>query len=248
MRRTAIIFGSLVVGLSVYITFASGGFLEADGVTHFLYARFAFEEPRLFVDVWGRPLVTTLHAGPAQVGVDAVRLVSLACWLAAAWWAGCIADGLGEGRWLAVMFTLASPLGLMHASGVLTELPFAAVLAGALVLYQRQRWAWCGLVVGLLPLARPEGFGLAACAAIALLAHRKPVAALLCGVSLVGWITAGWWIDGGGGVGDWLGWLPANWPYEGESVYAAGGWTGLVKYAWCLPVLVRKNTSRPISR
>jgi hypothetical protein len=38
-------------GLSAYFAAASGGFLEADGCTHYLYARFALAEPHYFTNV-----------------------------------------------------------------------------------------------------------------------------------------------------------------------------------------------------
>ena len=72
--------------LSATLAVASRGFLEADGVTHYLYARWASTHPALLFDVWGRPVVTALHAGPAQVpgalfglpiGLVGVRLTSL---------------------------------------------------------------------------------------------------------------------------------------------------------------------------
>ena len=79
--------------LSAMMAVASGGFLEADGVTHYLYARWASTHPALLFDVWGRPVVTALHAGPAQVpgtrfglpvSLIGVRLTSLLVALACA--------------------------------------------------------------------------------------------------------------------------------------------------------------------
>ena len=46
----------------------SRGFIESDGATHFIFARHAFEQPIYFVDIWGRPLCTSLFSVPARLG------------------------------------------------------------------------------------------------------------------------------------------------------------------------------------
>src|SRR3954449_5139691 len=54
--------------LSIAASLASQGFLEADGCTHYLYARFALSEPHYLVNIWGRPICTALYALPAVLG------------------------------------------------------------------------------------------------------------------------------------------------------------------------------------
>src|SRR5689334_8115712 len=64
--------------LSIAASLASQGFLEADGCTHYLYARFAFAEPHYLVNIWGRPICTALYAVPAVLaGRFGVRCCSL---------------------------------------------------------------------------------------------------------------------------------------------------------------------------
>ena len=57
----------------------SDGFLTADALTHYLYAKYALWEPALLVDMWGRPLVTGLFAVPAALGEDGARTVADDC-------------------------------------------------------------------------------------------------------------------------------------------------------------------------
>ena len=65
--------------LSAYAAVKSQGFLEADAVTHYLFARFALHEHHYLVNVWGRPRITGLYALPAAVGgVLGVRFLCLA--------------------------------------------------------------------------------------------------------------------------------------------------------------------------
>jgi len=59
----------------------------------------------------------------------------------------------------AVLFLLSGNMIWFALSGMETTL-FLALGLLALVAYQRQRWAWVGLLLGLTVLARPEGLGL----------------------------------------------------------------------------------------
>ena len=238
MTDRRFLFGCVIAfaGVSLVLAAASTGFLEADGITHYLYARWAWTHPFLLADVWGRPVVTTLHAVPAKLGgVLAVRatslLVAIGCALIA-WRAA--ADLGGRGPGLAGVFTLASPLVLLHSFSVLTELPFALLSVACLWAYLRRRWAVLALLAGLLPAARPEGFGFLAIAVVGLALHRRWAALPLASIGLVMWSLAGWLLTGRPEGGPWL-WLPRSWPYSGESAYAAGP---LWKFAGMLPAAV----------
>src|SRR5882757_2191312 len=98
--------------LSLAASVTSEGFLEADGCTHYLYARFALTEHHYLVNVWGRPLCTAIYAVPATLGGRfGVRLMSLLLALGCAAVARSITLALGDRRpSLAAIFTLAQPL------------------------------------------------------------------------------------------------------------------------------------------
>src|SRR4051812_6174252 len=69
----------IFAALSTWCAVKSVGFLEADAMTHYMFARFSFREWRYFIDVWGRPLCTGLYALPANLGgVTGARAMSLA--------------------------------------------------------------------------------------------------------------------------------------------------------------------------
>jgi hypothetical protein len=249
--------------LSIWIAVTSSGFLEGDGVTHYRYAVWGFEEPWILVNVWGRPIVKLLHVLPAQIpgelnglplGLIAVRLTSLAIALVTALLAWQVAKGVGgsDRPDLAAIFTLASPLIVLHSASELTELPFAMLSIAALLAYQR-KWYWLmALLVGLLPATRPEGIGFVLIAVSGLLLHRRWLALPLVLVGPATWATAGWLLTGRPWVADestmrpmfdWLpawiagpiAWLPTNWPYSGESTYDSGP---LLKFVGMLPAAV----------
>src|SRR5688500_5274291 len=75
----AVVAIGIFAALSCAASWSSEGFLEADGCTHYLYARFALREPHFLVNVWGRPLFTALYALPsAYAGLAGAHVLSLA--------------------------------------------------------------------------------------------------------------------------------------------------------------------------
>jgi hypothetical protein len=233
-RRAIILACAIFAALSVLCAVSSQGFLEADGCSHYLYARFAFAEPSYFVNVWGRPIVTALDAVPALLGRRlGVRLMSLAVALACAFVARSIARAQGLHRpALALIFTLGQPLVFLHSFSELTELPFALMLGLALLAYARRAFFWMTLLVALMPACRPEGFALLPLAALALIFHRRWALIALLPMGVVTWDIAGWLLYGH--TGAWWRWLGQNWPYAAQSLYQPGS---LWHYVMLLPAV-----------
>jgi hypothetical protein len=213
----------IFAALSLAAGFSSVGFLEADGCTHYLYARFALRgSPHFLVNVWGRPLFTILYAVPSAFGgLTGAHLTSLVLAIAC----GLVAQRIARHqryRWpvLGLIFTLGQPLVFLHSFSELTELPFAALLGLAFVAYQTRRWFWLALAAGLLPLSRPEGFGFVLLAAVALIAHRRYGWLFVLPLPLLAWNHAGWMLFGR--AGPWWRWLIECWPYSSTSLYERG--------------------------
>jgi len=218
-----ILIGTLIfAAASIWAAVSSEGFLEADGCTHYLYARFALDEPHYLVNIWGRPLKTAIYALPAYFGgLLGVRFTSLALALACAGITYRIAKHQ-QFRWpaLAFVFVLAQPLVFLHSFSELTELPFAMLLAGAFWAYQCRRFWIVALLIGLSPMSRPEGFGFIGLCFVALIAHRQWRSLLILRIPLVAWHFWGWHVYGQQGP-VWRG-LIDNWPYAANSTYQSG--------------------------
>jgi hypothetical protein len=207
---------------SIWAAITSVGFLEADSCTHYLYSRFVLHDPSLLVNVWGRPICTALYAIPATLfGRLGVRFTSLLIAIAC----GLIAQRIAKHqnyRWpaLALIFTLAQPLVFLHSFTELTELPFALMLAIGFWAYLKKQWLAMAIVIGFTPLARPEGFGFVALAALALIVHRRWWWLAILPIPLILWNHAGWVMFGR--EGPWHRWLWDNWPYSAQSLYTPG--------------------------
>ncbi|HVT89455.1 MAG TPA: hypothetical protein VHD56_11425 [Tepidisphaeraceae bacterium] len=208
--------------LSIAAAITSQGFLEADACTHYMYARFAFQHPYFFIDIWARPVCTFIYSIPAVMAGRAgtqftCLLIAIGC--------GLVAFRIAQKRnfrWpvLALIFTFAQPLLFLHSFNELTELPFALLLGLGFLAYV-SRWWWAfALVIGLTPLSRPEGFGFLLLGALALIAHRRWIWLPLLALPLVAWDVAGWMAFGE--PGHWWRWLIDNWPFSAISTYERG--------------------------
>jgi len=145
-----------LVGVRVILLFP--GSPEQDVDYHFLMARTAWVDHFYFVDVWGRPLFTTLFAPVAWLGFVPARLFALGISLAAAWQTYRLACDLRMSRsWLVIPFLLGQQTFFELYSNLFTEPLFALVLVVALRCHISGRIKSGMLVASLLPLARPEG-------------------------------------------------------------------------------------------
>ena len=227
---------AMFASLSLAASLTSDGFLEADGCTHYLYSRFAFEQPHFLVNIWGRPFCTAFYAVPALLGGRfGVRCASLVLAIAISLITYLIAKRQGfRHPELALIFTLAQPLVFLHSIAELTELPFAFLLSLAFLAFQSRRWFYMAVVAAILPLARPEGFGFLILAAIALMGRDRWWWIFVLPIGLIAWSYAGW-TEYGSPAYPWYLWLIRNWPYAEKSAYAPGS---ILHYVNLLPAIV----------
>ena len=145
-----------LLGVGLILLFP--GSPEQDTDYHFLEASSAWSNPWLFVDVWGRPLYTTVFALPALLGFSAARFFAVGIGVTIAWQTWRLACDLRmERAWLVIPLLLAQPVFFELFPDLLTEPLFALVFVVALRWHLRG-WTRRGmLAASLLPLARPEG-------------------------------------------------------------------------------------------
>jgi len=156
--RLAIIAVVFMAVIGVFLIFLFPGSPEQDVDYHFLMARTAWVDHFYFVDVWGRPLFTTLFALVAWLGFVPARFFALGISLAAAWQTYRLACDLRMSRaWLVIPFLLGQQTFFELYSNLFTEPLFALILVVALRCHISGRIKSGMLVASLLPLARPEG-------------------------------------------------------------------------------------------
>ncbi|HEX8339442.1 MAG TPA: hypothetical protein VF624_00905 [Tepidisphaeraceae bacterium] len=222
--RLLLIAMTIYAALSAWMAVASEGFLEADGITHYLARRFALSQPLHIVGVWSRPVCVLLYCLPAYTGgLVATRLTSLVLVLLTALLTVDVARRAGFRRpEVAGLLLLTQPLLFAHSFSELTEVPFALMLLAMFAAYQRRWFGTMAIIAAVAPAARPEGFGVLAVAAVALLAHRRFAWLAVLPLGVVAWNYAGWRVFGATEWYPWWQWLRMNWPYSPQSVYGSG--------------------------
>ncbi|MGH9833004.1 MAG: hypothetical protein ACREBD_30100 [Blastocatellia bacterium] len=221
---------------------------QQDGGQHFLFARWAWTHPELFVGVWSRPLYTSLYAFPALIGYRAARLFTVLICLLIAHQTWRLAEDLKLNRApLAVALVWLQPSFFLFCADNMTEPVFALVYVIAMRLHHRG-WVKAGMIVAsLMILARPEGFFLgllwAAFAFVVPPSGGKGLfietfrlkaglqTPLLATGAFVWWLAA--WLITGDPLFIKHNW-PANWPMTG-TIYGAAG---LYAYPIRLPEIV----------
>ena len=197
---------------------------QQDGGTHYLFARWAWTYPQNLVDVWGRPLFTTLYAIPALLGYRAAKLLTVAIAVATAWQTWRFAEDEGMPRpALVIPLLWLQPSFLLISSETMTEPLFALCLILALRLYRRGRLAAATLVMSATALIRPEGFFMCGLWAIWVLVDVRAGSVWwrrLWTIALVAVFPIVWWFAAFVITGDSMfirhNW-PANWAATGAT-------------------------------
>lgn len=199
---------------------------QQDGGHHFLYARWAWTHPELFVGVWQRPLCSLAHAGPALLGYDAARFWSALLSTAGAAMTWLTARRLGlAGSWRAIPFYLLQPALFLMWSDTMTEPLFATTLSAALLAHASGRLVTGAVLASLCIGARPEGAFVALVWGLMMLAHpgagkslfTRGLRSLALATGLLSWVLAAWMISG-----DPL-YIRNNWPPDWQAGGAAYG-------------------------
>jgi len=192
---------------------------QQDGGHHFLFARYAWAHPALFVGVWNRPLFTFLYAFPALLGYPAAKLFTIVIALVTAWQTYRLAQDLKlERAWFAIALIFLEPSYFLLSSETMTEPLFALLFVAGVRLHVAGRVAAGMFVASLMPLARPEGFFLAPLWAAWVLTDARDARAWwqrLPGLARLGAGICGWWLAALVITGDPL-FIRHNWP---------AGWT-----------------------
>lgn len=147
---------ALCVTLGGFLAAATCIFMSPDGlhhfddITHFLFARWAWQWPSYLLDHWGRPGFTVPYFPLAFLGWTADKLLSAALSAAAGYFAFRIAQNAGiRNAWAAALFAWVQPLYFQLAQTTLTETPLAFYLAAAVLLAVRGRWEWSSMLLSL---------------------------------------------------------------------------------------------------
>jgi hypothetical protein len=171
--------------ISFFIVFYFDGTgAEADSVSHYQFARYAFEHPQLFLDHWAKPVYTILASPFAQFGFTGVKVFNVLCSLGSMLFSYLICRELGLKynslvAWLYFMF----PLSFQTTFSGFTEPLCAVTLTVAIYLCLRKKYLPAAILISFTPFIRSEGLLFVGCFAIyfMILRHYISLLSLLTG-------------------------------------------------------------------
>jgi len=212
---------------------------ELDGGHHYLFARWSWTHPELFVGVWSRPLFTFIYAFPALAGYLPARLFTLLICLLTAHHTWRLAEDLKiERASIVIPLLWLQPIFFVYCTDNMTEPIFALVFVIALRLHHLGRVKAGMIVASLMILARPEGFFLGVLWGIWVLADARR--SLKSRITLIPLLATGafiWWLSALIITQDPF-FIKHNWPPNWSLTGSAYGMASLYAYPVRLPEIV----------
>jgi hypothetical protein len=153
-----IIVAAIVIVYSTLVFLSEGTVGGADDMTHFRYARYAYQIPYFFLHHWGKPFFTALASPFAQFGYNGIRIFNVLTGTAAIYFTFRTAKLLGMSFPMVVMFLLiSSPLYTVLMLSGMTEILFSLVLILAIFLFLKKHYIGSAVVLSFIPFVRTEG-------------------------------------------------------------------------------------------
>jgi len=230
-----VLLGTILL-LMLFLAFTLNGTGESgDSITHYQFARYAFDHPWLFFDNWGKPLFTLLAAPFALFGFTGIKVFNVILTILSMSAAYLAAKKMNlENSWMVIVLLLIAPMNFALAFTGLTEPLFATLIIGGLCLLYCNKVTMGLIVLSFLPFARSEGMFMLIIIACWLVWQKKHTACL--------WLASGqllYAIIGYFHFKDFLWFYHSN-PYSLKSGYGHGRWTD---YLGDLPVIINLTST-----
>jgi hypothetical protein len=129
-----------------------------DSWNHFLYARWAYQNPKLLLDQWGKPFFTLIALPFAPFGLNGVYLLNFMATLGTAWICYLTGRKLAmRNPWLLIFLFGWQPIVFANVHSSLTEPTNALVLIFICYLFVSHKFVTATFFASFLPLVRSEG-------------------------------------------------------------------------------------------
>lgn len=221
MKIQHMVMATLSAGVAIFLFWAAfhseGSYGGADSFMHYYFARYAWQQPALLLDHWGKPLFTLLSSPFAVFGFNGIRIFNVLCGLSGAWLAFSTSRKLGmKYPTLAGVLALTATLAPVVWLSGLTEPLFGLLLVLAIYLGANQKWMLSAIVISFIPMVRTEGLIFLPLwfVGLTLLKQYKAIPLTLAGIIIYSVI--------GGIAGLGFDWIWASSPYGSAPVYGSG--------------------------
>lgn len=146
------------IALIIVAICADGTGGGGDSVLHFLYAKYAFVHPELFLNHWAKPLFTILSSPFTLVGFTGIKLFNVICSSGAVWFGYQIMEKWEIAyRWTIAPIIFSSSLFIAVTLSGLTEPLSALILTSAIYFISNQQIKTGLIIISFMPFVRSEG-------------------------------------------------------------------------------------------
>lgn len=218
-----LLFYAVIAALTIHYFHGTGD--SGDSVTHYLFAKYAPQHPKLYFHHWAKPVFVLLASPFAQFGFDGMKVFNALATLGTLFLTYKIAERLKLQNSFAVMIMLIfSPMYFVLTFSGLTEPLFALFLAAGVYLVTKRKYTAAILLISFLPFVRSEGLIILGVFGLYLMIRQKWKLIPLLAVGHLVYSLAGYFVHH-----DLL-WVFREIPYARlDSVYGRGELTHFAK-------------------
>jgi hypothetical protein len=203
--------------LALFVPFETD---TGDSIMHYFFARYAFQDPMLYLDHWAKPFFTLLASPFAQFGFRGMKLFNGLLGLLSAWFAYSVAKKLEINfAWLAILFVFFAPSYFVKLFSGYTEPLFGFILIAGVYLVLIHRTYYSAILLSLLPFVRSEGIILILVFAVFFIIRKNYKATILLATGHLIYSIAGFV------AGKNFLWVFTEIPYHVVSAYGKGNLT-----------------------
>lgn len=152
---------SLYFVLALFLLFYIEGTGErgsGDSILHYLYAKYAINDIKLFFDHWAKPVYVFLAFPFAQFGIKGLMIFNILLSLFTVYFTYKTAISLQlKNAIVSAIILICTPLYFTLLFSGLTEPLFAFVLISSTYLFIKEKWLFGSILLSFLPFVRSEG-------------------------------------------------------------------------------------------
>lgn len=128
-----------------------------DGLKHFFYAKYSWEQPSLLLNHWAKPLFTLLSSPFAQLGFKGMTYFNILLFLIVSIGSYKICQLLNlKHCWVVIIFCFSAPIYFWLILSGMTEVLFSALVIIAVYFFIKKNYFWGVIILSFLPFSRPE--------------------------------------------------------------------------------------------